>query len=126
MRYGMILRYDTLCYELRQGQHIPDGRWRLFMHEVNAELDRGESMVVVLAAVGLTPIDAVSGTNVYDLEVNDFDGTAVISSYAIDRRMQRPYLHTERFRQEGVQATTPNNSATNSVTLNISWWVKEC
>ncbi|WP_141351566.1 hypothetical protein [Zoogloea ramigera] len=66
------------------------------MHEVNAELDRGESMVVVLAAVGLTPIDAVSDTNVYDLEVNDFDGTAVISSYAIDRRMQRPYLHTER------------------------------
>lgn len=82
-------------------QDIPDGRWRLFMHEVNAELARGRSMVVVLAADGATPIDAVSDTNFYDFECSDFDGTAVISSYAIDRRTQRPYLHTQRFKQEG-------------------------
>lgn len=82
-------------------QNIPDGRWRLFMHEVNAEITSSRSTVVVLAADGLTPIDAVSDANFYALEVNDFDGTAVVSSYAIDRRTQRPYLHTQQFQQKG-------------------------
>lgn len=81
-------------------QDVPDGRWRLFMHAVNAELAHGRSMVVVLADDGLTPIDAVSDANFHSLTINNFDGTAVISSYAIDRHTQRPYLHTQRFRQD--------------------------
>jgi transcriptional regulator with XRE-family HTH domain len=84
-------------------QNMPDGRWRLFVHEVKAALNQTNSIVVVLADDGITPIYAVSDANFYSLEINDFDGTAVISSYAIDRRTQRPYIHMQRFKQEGNQ-----------------------
>ena len=82
-------------------QEMPDGRWRLFMHEVTAELNRGRAVVIVLADDGVTPIDAVSDANFFDLKVDEFNGTAVISSYAIDRSTQRPYLHSQRFPLEG-------------------------
>lgn len=83
-------------------QAMPDGRWRLFLHEVaDAVLKSPRSIVIVMADDGETPIDAVSDANFYDIHENDFDGSAVISSYAIDRQTQRPYLHSQRFKQRG-------------------------
>lgn len=85
-------------------QEMPDGRWRLFIHEVNAQLnlnDKTRSMVVVFAEDGMTPIDAIADSNFYSLERNDLTGTAVIAAYVIDRRTQQPHLHQVRFQQEG-------------------------
>ena len=108
-----------------KGDTCPTGRWHLFMHEVNAELDRGESMVVVLAADGLTPIDAVSDTNFYDFEVNDFDATELSQATPSTAARDAHTCTLGASDGKAVQATTPNNSATDSVTLNISWPVKE-
>lgn len=79
-------------------QSMPDGRWRLFVHEVKAELERNRSMVVVFASDGLTPIDVVSDANFFDISINDRDGTGVISSYAIDRLSQTPRIHAQSFK----------------------------
>ena len=81
---------------------MPDARWRLFIHEVNGEVNfQGKSMVVVFAEDKVTPIDVVSDANFYTLERNDHLRTAVITSYAIDRRTQQPYLHLTNFMQDG-------------------------
>lgn len=80
-------------------KEIPDGRWRLFVHEMKAELSCNPSVVVVLDAEGNTPIDSVSEVNFRKLEVLG-DGTAVISSFAVDRITQRPYIHSQRFLQK--------------------------
>lgn len=78
-------------------QPVPDGRWRLFLHEVNDELDRRRELVVVLADDGSTPLDVISDANFYDLEEDEARGIGVVSSYAIDRLTGRPYLHLQRF-----------------------------
>lgn len=78
-------------------QPIPDGRWRLFLHEVSDELPRRREFVVVNAADGSTPLDVISDANFYDLNQDLESGIGVVSSYAIDRVTGRPYLHMQRF-----------------------------
>ena len=78
-------------------QPIPDGRWRLFMHEVRDELQRRRELVVVVASDEVTPLDVISDANFYDLAVDEGQGEGVVSSYAVDRLTGRPYLHLQRF-----------------------------
>ncbi len=94
------------------------------MHEVNAELARGRSMVVVLTANGLAPIDAVSDTNFYGLKVNDFNSTGLSQATPSNAACDARTCTLGGSGKRAVQATTPNNSATDSVTLNISWPIK--
>lgn len=81
-------------------QAIPDGRWRLFIHEVRLELanagDLGRQLIVVLADDGLTPIDVVSDRN-YVSFMREGD-TGHIASYAIDRVTKQPKIHQQKFR----------------------------
>jgi hypothetical protein len=83
-------------------QPMPDGPWRLFVHEMKDEIFNEPSIVVVLAEDGVTPIDAVSDQNFVFLDKHA-DGTAIIASHAIDRYTQRPTLHSQRFQQHANQ-----------------------
>jgi hypothetical protein len=83
-----------------RAQPIPDGPWRLFMHEVQADLSNEPSIAVVFADDGVTPVDAISDRNFFSIKLHP-DGTGVVASYAIDRYTQRTYLHLQRFRQRG-------------------------
>jgi hypothetical protein len=82
-------------------QPIPDGRWRLFLHEVKAEIERHRELVVVFADDGMTPLDVVSDANFFRLRVDKAHGIGIISSYAIDRFTGNARLHQQRFPLDG-------------------------
>lgn len=81
-------------------QAIPDARWRLFMHEVRRELADAErstnSIVVVIADDGVSPVDAVSERNY--LSFSREGDTGHIASYAVDRITKQPTVHQQKFR----------------------------
>ncbi|KNH05703.1 hypothetical protein BRCH_00812c [Candidatus Burkholderia brachyanthoides] len=66
-------------------QAMPEPRWRLWIHEVLAELYRGSELIVVLADDGQTPVDVVSDASYAGLAQQDGEPYALIASYAIDR-----------------------------------------
>ncbi|AKZ27252.1 hypothetical protein ACPPUL_19475 [Ralstonia pseudosolanacearum] len=78
-------------------QTMPDARWRLWMYEVLAEVNRIPEMIVVLADDGLTPVDVVSDANYAGCAELAGDPYALIASYAIDRMTGKPRLHRQRF-----------------------------
>ena len=78
-------------------QPLPDARWRLFLHEVIAEVNKVSKLVVVIANDGLTPIEVVSDSNFAGLVISEDGKTALIASYAIDRQSGQPRLHRQKF-----------------------------
>ncbi|MCT7310064.1 hypothetical protein N5J06_03850 [Ralstonia sp. CHL-2022] len=78
-------------------QAMPDARWRLWVHEVVAEVSRIPEMVVVLADDGHTPVDVVSDSNYAGCAELAGDPYALIASYAIERGTGKPRLHRQRF-----------------------------
>ena len=92
-------------------QAMPDPRWRLFVHELRAEIDQGRAsdLVVVLAVVDhgafqqQRPIDVVSSENYAGHAISDDGKRGMIASYAIDRISGRPTLHRQQFLVEHNQ-----------------------
>jgi hypothetical protein len=78
-------------------QTMPDARWRLWQHEVVAEVNRTPETVVVVADDGRTPVDVVSNANYAGFAEIAGDPHALVASYAIDRVTGKPRLHRQRF-----------------------------
>jgi transcriptional regulator with XRE-family HTH domain len=81
-------------------QVMPDSRWRLFTHEVLAEINREHrhEMVVVLSDwEPQTPLDVVSSDNYAGYALGDDGETALIASYSINRQSGAPEVHRQRF-----------------------------
>lgn len=79
-------------------QIMPDSRWRLFVHEVIAELGHDDAlqMVVVLSEQQL-PLDVVSSGNYAGYAISDDGTTALIASYSVNRLSGAPEVHRQRF-----------------------------
>lgn len=92
-------------------QSMPDPRWRLFIHEIRAEINQGRAsdLVVVLAVAdqggfqGQFPIDVVSSENYAGHAISDDGKRGMIASYAIDRASGRPTLYRQEFLVEHNQ-----------------------
>ncbi|RJG08651.1 XRE family transcriptional regulator [Pseudomonas cavernicola] len=81
-------------------QIMPDARWRLLVHEVAAEVQRGDSLdCVVVLGERQTPIDVVSSDNYAGYTVSEDGRTALIASHSINRQ-GTPELHRQRFSVE--------------------------
>lgn len=78
-------------------QPMPDARWELFTLKVARLIDQRPELVVIVDADGTSVLDVVADAGYFD-HVNNGDGTAVISSFAMDRLSGRPTLHSQRFR----------------------------
>lgn len=79
-------------------QVMPDSRWRLFVHEVLAEIHRNHApeMVVVLSEEQ-APLDVVSSDNYAGYALGDDGETALIASYSVSRQSGAPEVHRQRF-----------------------------
>lgn len=78
-------------------QVMSDASWRLFAHEIVAELNRIPQMIVVIASDGITPIDVVSEDGYVGYARNDDGVTAIIASHTIHRLTGQPDVHRTRF-----------------------------
>lgn len=79
-------------------QVMPDARWRLFVHEVLAEIpyDHTPQIVVVLTEQQAL-LDVVSSENYAGYAISDDGQTALIASYSINRLSGAPEVHRQRF-----------------------------
>lgn len=78
-------------------QVMPDARWRLFFHEVLAEIQRDEAPdCVVVLSDRQTPIDVVSSDNYAGYAISDDGRRALIASHSINRK-GAPELHRQEF-----------------------------
>jgi DNA-binding XRE family transcriptional regulator len=92
-------------------QTMPDPRWRLFVHEMRAEINQGRAsdLVVVLAVADhgafqeQRPIDVVSSENYAGHAISDDGKRGMIASYAIDRISGRASLRRQQFLVEHNQ-----------------------
>lgn len=78
-------------------QVMSDASWRLFAHEIVAELNRIPETIVVVASDGITPIDVVSEDSYVGYARNDDGVTAIIASHTIHRLTGQPDVHRTRF-----------------------------
>jgi DNA-binding XRE family transcriptional regulator len=79
-------------------QVMPDSRWRLFVHEVIASIQKKHvpDMVVVLSEQQ-APLDVVSIDNYAGYALGDNGETALIASYSVNRQSGAPEVHRQRF-----------------------------
>ncbi|WP_405123524.1 hypothetical protein ACI514_08410 [Pseudomonas sp. M20] len=78
-------------------QVMSDSRWRLFVHEVLAELNHENEQVVVVLSEQQSPLDVVSSGNYAGYAISDDGATALIASYGINRLSGAPEVHRQRF-----------------------------
>lgn len=81
-----------------EAQVMPEPRWRLFVHEVLAEIDRRHaSDIVVVVNEQQIPLDVVSSDNYAGYAVSDDGETALIASYSVNRLSGAPEVHRQPF-----------------------------
>lgn len=85
-------------------QIMQDSRWRLFVHEVLAEITsaRYPEMVVVLSKQQTPsdlqiPLDVVSSDNYAGYAISDDGKEGLIASYSVNRLTGAPEVHRQRF-----------------------------
>ncbi|OPB06461.1 helix-turn-helix domain-containing protein [Pseudomonas synxantha] len=79
-------------------QVMSDSRWRLFVHEVLAELNHSNQVqVVVVLSEQQLPLDVVSSGNYAGYAISEDGETALIASYSINRVSGAPEVHRQRF-----------------------------
>ena len=80
-------------------QEIPDSRWRLFLHEVLADLrnDLGGDCIVVIVGDDQSILDVVSKDSFSGYALGDDGCHGLVASHYIERGTNRPVLHRQKF-----------------------------
>lgn len=95
-RVGVSTR--TISAVESSSQVMPHSRWRLFVHEVLAEINRDHfAEMVVVVSEQQTLLDVVSKDNYAGYALSDDGKTGLIASYSINRLSGAPELHRQRF-----------------------------
>jgi transcriptional regulator with XRE-family HTH domain len=83
---------------------MPDGRWRLFAHEVLARIsaiaageEDDQRDVVLLVSSEQAPLDVVSNLNYAGYVISDDGQEGIVASYSISRLTGAPAVHRQRF-----------------------------
>lgn len=87
-------------------QIMTDSRWRLFVHEMIDEIERGafpELVVVISNSKMQVPLDVVASSNYAGFAIGEDGKTAMIASYSINRVSGAPEVHRQSFFVESNQ-----------------------
>ena len=96
IRMGVTTR--TVSAIESETQIMPASRWRLFVHEVLAEINRvpAKDLVVILSE-DQAPLDVVSRESYAGYAVDDDGVLGLIASASVNRVSGSPQLHRQRF-----------------------------